>query len=74
MKLKKLSPSMENALLVVYEFGWTPDWTSTTMRALERRGLARWYPYAKREIFTGVWKLTAEGRESAEQLLLSDNN
>ena len=64
-----LSPVMQDVLVSMLEWEWTPDYTSPTMRALERRDLAQWYPYAKRDCFVGVWKLTAKGKKIAKELV-----
>ena len=66
----KLTPTQESALLDLVEYG-ACQWphTNRTGLALQRRGLARYYPYSKWSLggrtYTGQWKPTTDGKRFA---------
>lgn len=61
---------MMSVLVNMLEIKFCVDFKDQTLRALERRGLARWYPYSKPEpwVKDGCWKLTAEGKRVAKDI------
>ncbi len=65
-----LSPAMMSTLVTMLEIGFCVDYKDCSLRALERRGLARWFPYAKPESWVkdGCWKLTAQGKQVANEI------
>ena len=55
----KLSATMELTLEQLKQDGWNAvSYENRTMKALQRRGLVKWFPYGKKEGFVGIWKLT----------------
>jgi hypothetical protein len=65
-----LSPAMMSTLVTMLETKFCVDYKDCSLRALERRGLAKWYPYAKPEpwVKDGCWKLTTQGKQVAKEI------
>ena len=65
-----LSPAMMSTLVTMLEIKFCVDYEDRSLKALERRNLAKWYPYAKPEswVKNGCWKLTKEGETIANEI------
>ena len=62
----QLSHSMAETLQRLLEIKFCVDYNDRSLRALERRGLVKWFPYAKPEPWVrGCYKLTPFGKKIA---------
>lgn len=79
----ELTEIQENALIFLYQSP-VSDWelilisrSKRTMYSLEKKGLAKWHPYAKwptRREYKGCWKITAAGRKYVKKHLTVDSD
>lgn len=73
MTKEYLSISMQETLkeLIQYEY-LEGSYDDRTLKALERRGLARWYPYGAGG--KGCWKITPTGKARCKEIAEQAND